>query len=128
MAAVSMTLLMPVVTLAAPTNENKAENNPQVVAYYTEGEHGVPPESDTHTGTDLVMQAGESGNFQQWFLGLNEETGKNEGAHSLWKNVGTDTTCPNGWTLVPDANPEWGDYLEPGANFCVHTNHFQVEK
>jgi len=107
---------------AAPFNA--ANNNPQVQAYYPTGDHGIAGESDTHTGQDLVMKAGNSGNFQQWFQGTSTENGGNtEGDHSVWKNVGDSTTCNgNNSTLVTNANPSWGNYLQPGANYCVHTN------
>lgn len=108
---------------AAPFNA--AANNPQVVAYYPTGDHGIPGEPFLHNGEDLVMRAGNSGNFQQWFYGYSAEAGGiTEGDHSVWMNVGSKTSCPNGWFLVPDAYPEWGSYLEPGANYCTHTNDF----
>lgn len=112
--------------LASPTNINKGNNNPQVVAFYTSGDHGIVGESATHTGSDLIMQAGNSGNFQQWFTGTSTEGVTEEGDHSLWKNVGNSTSCPSGSDLVVNAYPAWGDYLQPGANYCVRTNDFNV--
>lgn len=110
---------------AAPFN---AENNPQIVANFPTGDHGVVGESDTHNGADVVMRAGDSGNFQQWFYGTSTENGGIiEGDHSVWMHVGSSTTCPNDdWDLVVNANQSWGDYLEPG-NYCVHTNDFHVQ-
>lgn len=109
---------------AAPTNNNKADNNPQVVAYYTSGTHGIVGENATHTGTDLVMQAGQSGNFQQWFTGNSTQSSNpTEGDHSVWLWVGQATSCDSGWNLVVNANASWGSYLQPG-NYCVHTNDF----
>ncbi len=105
---------------AAPFN---AVNNPQIVANYPTGPHGIPGEAEFHEGADVVMRAGNSGNFQQWFYGTSASESLH-GEHSKKKNVGSQTECPNGWVLIPDAHPEWGDYLEPGANYCVHTNDF----
>lgn len=72
------------------------------------------------------MKAGKSGNLQQWFYGTSEELPNlTKGEHSVWKDVGSSTTCPNDkWVLVKNAYPAWGDYLNPGANYCVHTNDF----
>lgn len=108
---------------AAPDNTAKGTNNPQVVAFYQDGTHGVVGENATHTGTDLVMQSGQSGNFQQWFTGTSQPNGV-EGDHSVWKSVGNATDCSqlgNGWVFVANANQSWGSYLQPG-NYCVHTN------
>lgn len=101
-------------------------NNPQVVADYSSGTHGIVGEDATHTGSDVVMQAGNSGNFQQWFNGSTTETGvTSEGDHSVWQSVGDATTCASGWDLVENANLSWGSYLQPG-NYCVHTNGSNV--
>lgn len=60
---------------AAPTNENKGTQNPQVVAYYPQGNHTViqPDNSIKYgqIGTDLVLEAGEDKTFQQWYEGNN---------------------------------------------------------
>lgn len=106
---------------AAPFNA--ADNNPNVVAFYDSGTHGIVGESATHTSTDLVMGAGKSGNFQQWFWGT--AGGVKDGDHSLWKNVGSKTSCPKGWDLVKNASLSWGSYLAAGANYCVRTNDFR---
>lgn len=115
------------VAFAAPDNGQKAANNPNVVAYYTSGDHGVAGESATHTGTDLVQQAGKSGNFQQWFTGTASSPDNSpEGDHSVWKSVGDAPDCSklgDGWVFVANANQSWGSYLQPG-NYCVHTNDF----
>ncbi len=105
---------------AAPFN---ASGNPNIVANYPTGPHGIPGEAEFHEGADVVMRAGQSGNFQQWFYGTSASENLH-GEHSNWKNVGSATTCPNGWILFVDPYPEWGDYLEPGANYCIHTNNF----
>lgn len=112
--------------LAAPNN---AENNPQIVANYPDGDHGIVGEPFKHTGSDVVMKTGDNGNFQQWFYGFSEqEGGIIEGDHSLWK-VSKDGTCPNDkWVLVEEPYPEWGDYLEPGVDYCVLTNDYHVVK
>lgn len=108
--------------LAAPFN---AVNNPQIVANFQDNSlHGIPGESETHRGSDVVMRAGDSGNFQQWFYGTSTENGGiTEGDHSIWKSVGDSTTCKDNQVLVPDASSAWGDYLQPG-NYCVRTNDF----
>lgn len=112
------------VALAAPTNTPKGNNNPNVVAFYTTGDHGIVGEYSLHTGADLVMAAGKSGNFQQWFTGNGDGTLTYEGDHSVWKSVGTSTSCPKGWSLVVNAQKDWGSYLQPG-NYCVHSNDFK---
>ena len=110
---------------ASPENENKAVNNPQVVAYHPEGVHAVVgEEGDTHTGSDLVMQAGEGGVFQQWFLGESESEGSH-GEHSVWVPA-TNGECANGWVYVTEPYPEWGDYFPAGVDYCVHTNDYAL--
>lgn len=98
-------------------------DNPNVVAYYPSGIHTIVGEqNDVHTGIDIVMAAGGSGNFQQWFLGTSTNEGLH-GDHSVWL-VQKNGSCANGWTEVVNAYPSWGDYLQPGANYCVKTNEF----
>ena len=104
------------VSLAAPNT-----NNPQVVADYQTGTHGIVGENATHTGSDVVMQAGNSGNFQQWFYGTTPTN--TEGDHSIWMSVGSSTSCSTGWDLVTNANQSWGSYLQAG-NYCVRTNDY----
>jgi hypothetical protein len=113
--------------LAAPYNA--ADNNPQVVAFYPTGPHGIPSEpGGNHEGMDLVMQAGKSGNFQQWFYGTFPAGGEGlHGDHDVWL-VSKDGTCPPNATLVPQAYPGWGDYLVPGADYCVMNNDFHTSK
>jgi hypothetical protein len=109
-------------SFAEPTNPEKADNNPQTVAYYTSGDHGIAGEPDTHTGTDYVRQDGNSGNFDQWFSGTTTESDHtSEYEHSVWKSVGDSTSCPAGAVLVVDAQASWGNYLSPG-NYCVFNN------
>lgn len=116
------------VVFAAPNDPNKAANNPQVVAYYPTGDHGIVGEPYLHQGVDLVMLAGKSGNLQQWFTGTSAEPGDIvEGDHSIWRNIGSSTQVPNGWVLMVDPYPEWGDYLVPGANYAVKTNDFAAK-
>jgi len=112
-------------TLAAPF---KADNNPLIVANYPTGDHGIVGEPVLHNGADVVMRAGNSGNFQQWFYGTAAEEGVvTEGDHSVWL-ISKDGTCPSNFVLVPSANPDWGDYLVAGADYCVHTNDYHVTK
>lgn len=106
---------------AAPTNTPKGTNNPQVVAFYQTGAHGIVGENYLHTGVDLVKRNGNSKNFQQWFLGDSAEGF--HGDHSVWK-ISKDGTCAADWIAVPNASASWGDYLEAGATYCVKTNSF----
>jgi hypothetical protein len=104
---------------AAPTNKPKSENNPQVVAYYESGIHAIASDPVTYyEGKDLVMLRGSTGQIQQWYTGAD-----NHGIHSVW-NISKDGTCTEGWVLIEDAYPTWGDYLTPGADYCVHNNSF----
>jgi len=103
---------------AAPFNGN----NHNHVAYYDSGSHAIVGLNGSSTvfweeGVDLVMSAGNSGNFQQWFE--NDEVGY----HSVWRHVGEDISCPSGWAFIEDANSVWGDYLWDG-NYCVKTNQY----
>lgn len=116
-------LMSPSAALAAPFNA--ADTNPQVVAFYPQGPHGIVGENEYHSGIDLVMKRGNSGNFQQWFYGTSTVDGLH-GVHSVW-NESPDGTCPENWYLVPNPNPAWGDYLTPGVDYCVHNNLFHVQ-
>lgn len=104
---------------AAP---NKS-NNPNVVAYYETGDHGIPGDYNLHTGMDVVSKLGNSGNFDQWFYGWAAELNAYIGHHSVWK-VSKDGKCKNDEVLVPNASANWGDYLVTGADYCVKTNDF----
>ena len=107
------------VALAAPTNPEKGSNNPNVVAYYPTGIHAIPTDPVTYvTGTDLVTMRGNTGEIQAWYTG---EDG--HGVHSVW-NVSKDGKCSSNWVLIPQAYPNWGDYLTPGADYCVLNNSF----
>lgn len=106
---------------AAPFNAH--DKNPQVVAYYETGSHGIVGENDYHQGIDLVMRDGSNGGFQQWFYGNSTGDGLH-GDHSVWRVLKNGETCSNGWDLVKNPNPAWGDYLTPGVDYCVHTNDF----
>ncbi len=127
---VLLTVLMFVFTTnevyALPENENKADNNPQVVSYYPgpNDVHGIVGESETHTGSDLVMRAGGSGVFQQWFLGESASEGTH-GEHSVWVPA-NNGTCPNGWVYIADPNPIWGTHFPDNTDYCVHTNDYAL--
>ncbi len=114
-------------SLAAPF---KAENNPQIVANYSEGEHGIPGQTYTHEGKDVVMKAGNSPVVQQWFVGTSEEEGFH-GEHSVWK-LSKDGTCPPNWFQMtptePDGGNYWGDVMEFGQTYCIMTNQFLLGK
>lgn len=116
--------------LAAPNN---ATNNPNIVANYSNGQHTVIEGGGitdfNHVGSDVVMKAGNSQNFQQWFQGTSttETQDSTHGDHSVWRNVGSNTSCSSGWTLVvnpkqPPTGATWGSYFPNGDNYCVHTN------
>ncbi len=111
---------------AQPANDQKGENNPQVVAYYTSGPHAIPGDPNLHYGYDLVKANGESGNFQQWFYGWSETEGW-YGKHTLWK-VSKDDNCKNDGVAIWDPNPAWGDYLVDNVWYCAKTNDFAVDK
>ncbi len=121
LAAAMMTVYTPS-AWAAPFNST---NNPNIVANYPSGSHGIVGEDSLHTGADLVVAAGQSGNFQQWFVGNGDGNVNDEGDHSVWLSVGNSTSCPSGWDLLVNAQNNWGSYLKPG-NYCVHTNNFQT--
>lgn len=97
-------------------------SNPNVVAYYTSGPHGIIGEAEYHEGIDLVMRTGSNGNFQQWFYGNSASEGLH-GEHSVWKVK--KKNCPRNWILVPNPYPAWGDYLQPNVDYCVLTNGFR---
>lgn len=147
--AVAAVLVAAGSTFATPLVLNGHESDPNFVVYYPSGFHGIVGESDIpHEGEDLVMRAGQSGNFQQWFCGISgDESGiENHGQqlngingedgddevnfeceHSVWIQLNPNQPC-NGENavLVPNAYPTWGDYLTPGADYCVTTNDFNV--
>ena len=111
---------------AAPTNPPKADNNPQVVAYYPVGSHTVIQPDNTilygQNGTDLVLEAGEDKTFQQWYEGVNGDK-----VHTVWRNVGSDTQCPSDWLLIqnpyqPPTGDTWGYHFPNGDNYCVKSN------
>ena len=118
-------LLSSKTVLANPTNFQKAQNNPQVVAYYAGGLHTIPgEEGSSHWGEDLVMRAGGSGNFQQWFLGWS--AGESfHGEHSVWL-ISRTGNCPQSFMVYVDPNPGWGDYFVDGATYCVKTNNYHL--
>ncbi|MDQ3098189.1 MAG: hypothetical protein M3Q44_00375 [bacterium] len=116
---VAFTLATVSTVFAAPNNAHKAENNPNVVAYYPLGLHAIPTSPVTYfTGTNLVTKRGNSGQIQAWYTGTD-----NHGYHSVW-NLAKKGTCPSDWNLIASAYPSWGDYLVPGADYCVKVNAF----
>lgn len=124
LAAVAAIALAGNVALAAPF---KAEGNPQIVANYPTGPHGIPGESEYHEGADVVMRAGNSGNFQQWFYGTSASEGLH-GEHSLWK-YSESGECNDNEVKVEVGDPSaWGDYLVDGGTYCVKTNDFHPSK
>ena len=112
------------VAFAAPFNA--ADKNPNIVAYYPDGPHGIVGFDGNFIGQDLVMKRGNSGNFQQWFYGTNPE-GETLGIHSVW-NVSKDGTCQDSWILVKNAFPDWGNYFQQNTDYCVHNNIFHPGK
>lgn len=129
LAAISLFLVGPSVAEAAPFKA--ADKNPNVVAHYESGSHGIPGNPNYHEGEDLVMQVGKSGVFQQWFYGKGVDYEDDHGHHSVWKQ--SKDGCPPNWFEMKvtdmDGGNFWGDYLdlEPG-DYCIHTNDFRVEK
>ncbi len=112
-------LLATSVASAAPNNENKAENNPNVVAYYELGLHAIPKDPIQYVvGTNIVTTRGNSGQIEAWYTGED-----NHGFHSVW-NITKDNKCPKDWVLIENAYPDWGDYLIPDADYCVKVNAF----
>lgn len=125
--------------LADPSNEEKAGGylfnkyggNKNVVAYYPDGTHTILGQQDIiHTGEDLVMRAGKSNNFQQWFVGTSDEEGLH-GHHTVWRVKKTEN-CPKKWTYVANPNnpPDgdtWGYYFPEDTDYCVKTNIFKVK-
>lgn len=107
------------VAYAAPNNQSKAENNPNVVAYYEDGLHAIPTDPIQYLeGTNLVTRRGNDGQIQAWYTGAD-----GTGYHSVW-NYSKDGTCSGDWVLIENAYPGWGDYLTPDADYCVKVNAF----
>lgn len=110
-------------SFASPNTINKADNNPQVVAFYASPhDNSLPTDPVTYhaIGSDLVMLRGDTGEIQQWYTFADD---LNHGVHSVW-NIAKSGACSPGWVLIPQAYPLWGDYLTPGADYCVHNNAF----
>ncbi len=94
------------------------------VAFYDWGTtHGIAGEEGTFVGRDVVMRRGNSGQFQQWFEGTNPD-GEYVAIHSVW-NFAHNKGCQDNWVTIENAYPDWGDYLVPGATYCVHNNYYQ---
>ncbi len=105
--------------MAAPNNANKADNNPQVVAYYPVGLHAIPTDPIQYViGTNIVTKRGNSGQIEAWYTAAD-----GHGFHSVW-NISKGGTCNDNAVLIADAYPSWGDYLVPGADYCVKVNSF----
>ncbi len=66
----------------------------------------------------MVTKRGNSGGIEAWYTGDD-----GTGFHSVW-NETKKSNCPNGWVYFANPYPEWGDYLTPDANYCVHVNSF----
>lgn len=125
-AIVAAVLLTGAITAdAAPWVPAENETNPQIVAYYPEGPHSIVGLDGQFEGRDLVMLRGNSGQIQQWFEGIID--GKYAAIHSVW-NLSKNGSCPGDWIAVPNAYPQWGDYLVPGATYCVKNNYYQGTK
>lgn len=119
--ACALALLSATSVSAAPNNENKAANNPNVVAFYNAPTdiHAIPTDPVTYVvGTNMVTTRGNNGQIQAWYTGAD-----GHGIHSIW-NVAKKGSCPSGWVLIEDAYPEWGDYLTPDTDYCAKVNSF----
>src|SRR3989344_5420312 len=81
---VAITLMAGLLLWSVPTIAIPSPDNPNVVAYYETGPHGIVGEPEYHEGIDLVMRDGPNGNFQQWFYGYSASEGWH-GEHSIWK-------------------------------------------
>jgi len=113
---------------AAPWNAAENGNDPsgKFVAYYPEGYHTIPWLGWEFQGADLVMQRGNKKQFHQWFEGTYKD-GEYYAIHTIW-SITEDGTCPENWVKVGYTYPHWGDYMEPGAQYCVHNNYYQGTK
>ena len=127
------------------SNKKTLLANPLVVLY-PNGPHGIVGESGVdHEGIDFVIRdLCDKWKFRQWFYG----TSSTEGLHGdysiwepakkcakhlvkLWNNHDrkdevreVSSVCPKDWILVPNASENWGDYLKPNTDYCVHTEDF----
>ena len=110
---------------AAPhANTPPNPNHPNVIVFHKGGTHIIPTAPANRTeanwylvleGKDLIMRAGQSGNFHQWFI--NGEVGY----HSVW-NVTKNGKCPPKAEKIVGG---WGDYMDSSATYCVITNEFR---
>lgn len=103
-----------------------ADANPftdKYLAVYGPGTtHAIAGFDGTFIGRDLVMARGESGQVQQWFEGT-DPNGNLVKIHSVW-NLEHGKSCPDSFITIPNAFPQWGNYLVPGATYCVHNNYY----
>ena len=91
---------------------------PNTAACYESGTHGIPGEAEEHVGADWVKIFLDGKILYQFFCG----TSPSEGLHrtiSIWKAA--KDSCPSGWLRFEEPYPEWGDYLIPGADYCIKT-------
>ena len=109
---------------APPAPKPPRPDHPNVIVFHNGGSHQIPiaPEARTQEnwylvleGSDLIMKAGNSDNFHQWFI-----NGK-VGYHSVW-NVTKNGKCPPHGEIIKGG---WGDYMDSSAEYCVITNQFR---
>lgn len=106
-------------TSCCKINCEKLNKYPHTVACYESGDHGIPGQSETHTGADVVKSYFNGKFLYQFFCG----TSASQGLHreiSLWK-VTKNKKCATGWLLYENPYPAWGDYLIPDADYCIKT-------
>lgn len=89
-----------------------------VLAFYPNGSHGIPTQPGiNHQGMDLVLKDFSYGGIKQIFVGYSEQEGLHK--HVTKWSVAPKGTCPKKSTLIKNAYPDWGNYLLPGADYCV---------
>lgn len=89
----------------------------EVVADFPNGPHAIVGEQELHEGLDIVVKLNQKADFLQCFSG----TSPSEGQHVVltdWLVTDKDS-CDAGYTLVPNAYPNWGYYLNQNANYCI---------
>lgn len=122
--ALAFAFLLVTITSAHAAPYKAADKNPQTVAFYEEGIHGIPGHPFLHMGTNMVKRNGNSGNFQAWFWGTSEEEGEH-GHHEVWQ-IAKNGTCPDDAVFIADAHENWGDYLVEDADYCVLINEYHA--
>jgi len=118
-----------VIFAAAPSASAALSTSPfpGTVAYYLTGPHAIVGETPIHYGKDVVVRKGQEDTFVQWFCGTAEGQALHC-THSFWQVARTPGQCPNGWVLVPEASPAWGDYLKPNSDYCVFSDNLSTAK